>query len=428
MPAQAPGIRADVRTSTLFIHDNLAVLRGLDSESVDLIATDPPFNTKRVFKAPAESRATGQRFDDRWRWNDVTAEWSDVLASDRPGVRKVIEAAAAIEGGSVEPRTGAIMTGRTTNSMAAYLCWMAPRLAECRRILKPTGSIYLHCDDSADSYLRLLMDAVFGRAAYRNTIIWKRQSGNNSATDRCGRITDTLLFYAPGRNTWNGGRHNTLSPGELREYKLAPDGRRYKCDDLTAARPDSDSGNFEWRGCLPPPSRGWAYRLETLEKMLAAGEIELRRGGRAKMRGRIRWLDENQGQKLQSLWTDIGRAGNTSRERTGWATQKPTALYERIVEASSNPGDLVVDPFCGCCTTLVAAERLGRDWIGCDIDPAAEARLHEQMAKLVPDDPRQPSLEIAEAFDVQTTPPTRTRTVPSCRVGSTGLHALPARC
>ena len=180
---------------TLFVADNLRIMRGMNSGSVDLIATDPPFNTKRQFNAPLGSRAAKARFDDRWTWDEVAGEWSDLLGSETPAIRELIEAVAVIEGGSVDRRTGRIDTGRVKNSMAAFLCWMAPRLIEMKRVLKPTGSIYLHCDDSANSYLRLLMDAVFGRKAFRNEIVWC-YTGPGNVKRHFKRKHDTILFYA----------------------------------------------------------------------------------------------------------------------------------------------------------------------------------------------------------------------------------------
>ena len=147
----------------LYVADNLRVMRGIDSNSVDLIATDPPFNTKRLQNAPFKSRAAEQKFDDRWRWDEVTDEWHDVIAAAHPAIKEIIEAAAVIEGGNVDAMTGAVNTGRVKNSIAAFVAWMAPRIVEMHRVLKPTGSIYLHCDPAANSYLRLLLDAVFGR-------------------------------------------------------------------------------------------------------------------------------------------------------------------------------------------------------------------------------------------------------------------------
>ena len=341
--------------------DNLDILRGLNSESIDLVYADPPFNSNKNYEAPIGSEAAGAAFKDTWTLNDVNLAEHGEIADREPKVYAAIDTAGIVHG----------------KAMKSYLIMMAVRLLELRRVLKPTGSLYLHCDDTADAYLRLLCDAVFGAQQMRNAISWKRQTSNNATTGRCGRIVDTLLFYVrTSAATWNGGRH-ALSDRELREYKQTPDGRLYKCDNLTAP---GGSRGFTWRGATPPPSRGWAFTEEVLERMLAAGEIELKANGTAKMRGRVRWLADNEGQKLQNLWTDIQRVGNTARERTGYPTQKPLALLDRIIKASSNPGDVVLDPFCGCATACVSAETLDRQWIGIDLSPVA-AELVEQRLR-----------------------------------------------
>ena len=373
-------MQRNIENRTLFVLDNLHVLRGLDTGSIDLIATDPPFNSRRIFNAPLGSRAAGAKFADRWRWDDVTDEWHDLLATEHAGVKELIEAAAVIEGGGGDRETGRIETGPATNSIAAYLAYMAPRLVEMRRVLKPTGSLYLHCDDAADSYLRLLLDAVFGRAAFRNAITWKRQSSNNAATGRCGRITDTILFYAGDGATWNDDVRHALKDKELKRYRRDARGM-YKADDLTA--PDS-TRRFEWRGTTPKAPRGWAHSREQLEAWWAEGRIIRKQDGAPRLDGLKRYVDPaTAGQKLQNLWIDIERVTNTGRERTGWPTQKPVALYERIVRASTRPGDVVLDPFAGCSTTLVAAENLGRRWIGIDIDPRAHEVVTDRLESLI---------------------------------------------
>ncbi|MYH66248.1 MAG: site-specific DNA-methyltransferase, partial [Chloroflexi bacterium] len=198
-----------------------------------------------------------------------------------------------------------------------------------------------------------------------------------------------LLFYTKSANAnWNQVYHK-LSGAEIREYRLKADGRWYKTENLTAPGINPNR-QFTWRGATPSPSRSWAFDEATLEKMLQEGEIELGRNGNAKLRGRIRFLDENPGQKVQSIWTDIWRIGNTAKERLGYPTQKPLALLERIIKASSNPGDIVLDPFCGCGTTAHAAETLGRKWIGIDISRFSTGlvsrRLLDNFAYLNRDD------------------------------------------
>ena len=188
---------------TLFVADNIHVMRGMNSESVDLIATDPPFNAKRIFNAPLGSKSAKQRFDDRWRWDDVTDEWQDLIATDHPAIKEIIEAAAVIEGGKIDRRTGKIETG-ATNSIAAYLAYMAPRIVEMHRVLKPTGVLFLQCDDAANAYLRLLLDGVFGRAGFINEITVRRTTAKGLASRRLPRNSDTVLAYGKGPKwKWN---------------------------------------------------------------------------------------------------------------------------------------------------------------------------------------------------------------------------------
>ena len=286
-------------------------------------------------------------FDDVWKWTELDDGWLSEIDIHNEALSAVIRAARLAQ----------------NEGTAAYLTMMGVRLLELHRVLKPTGSIYLHCDDTANSYLRLCLDAVFGKAAFRNEIIWKRQSSNNAATKRAGRIADHLLFYAVSNAaTWNGGYH-ALAEKEKKRYRQDEHGRFYKPENLTAPM-TTPSRLFEWRGQKPSKGRGWAHSREALEEMDAKGEILYKRDGTVRLDGRKRYMNPGGGQKLQSIWADIHRIGNTSRERTGWKTQKPLALLQRIIRASSNPGDVVLDPFAGCATCCVAAEMEGRQWVG----------------------------------------------------------------
>ena len=224
---------------------------------------------------------------------------------------------------------------------------------------------------------------------FRNAVTWERTSAHNTA-DRYGNVTDTILFYAAGeRPTWNGGFHvyargEKYSDEQLRRFKHVDEKRgRYRLENLTAPRPNSDSGKFTWRGSTPGPGRGWGYRLEQLEEWWAQGSIRTKRDGTPRLDGLKVFLVDAPGKRLQNLWTDVPRIPNTSAERTGYPTQKPLALLDRIIKASSNPGDVVLDPFCGCATACVSAESLGRQWIGIDLSPVAatlvESRLHDQF-------------------------------------------------
>ena len=197
--------------------------------------------------------------------------------------------------------------------------------------------------------------------------------------EKSRRIVDYLLFYAGADAVWNHQVRHNLSEKELKEYKEDTDGRLYKCDNLTAP---GGRRKFTWRGARPSPSRGWIRSSEELDAMLERGEIELRADGvTAKLRGWKRYLDDNPGQKLQSIWTDILRVGNTARERTMYPTQKPLALLERIISVSSNPDDVVLDPFCGCATTCIAAQRLSRKWVGIDVSPKAVELVDLRLKK-----------------------------------------------
>ena len=347
----------------LYAADCLDILNdaeALPSASVDLIYLDPPFNSNSVYNLPFKSRDRSlkpvEAFEDTWRWRADDDERLSALERN-PKTRPLA---------TVVKFAGEMESGRGKISLAAYLLNMAQRLYAMKRVLKATGSIYLHCDPTASHYLKLIMDAIFGPKNFRNEIVWKRQTSNNAVTKCYGRIADYILFYVNSPNAiWNQIYHE-LSAAELKEYRVDGHGRWYKTENLTAPGTNPNR-QFTWRGATPSPSRSWAFDEATLESMLQEGRIELGRNGKAKLRGRINYLDENPGQKAQSIWTDIKRLGNTAKERLGYPTQKPLALMERIIKASSNPGDTVLDPFCGCGTTAHAAESLGRKWIGIDI-------------------------------------------------------------
>ena len=347
---------ANWKNRTLFIHDNLPILRGMNSNSVGLIATDPPFNTKRQFNAPLGSKSAGQKFKDRWRWDEVTDEWHDLIATNYPAIKELIEAAVVIEGGSISSR-GEIDTGKTKNSIAAFLVWMAPRLIEMRRVLKPTGSIYLHCDPTASHFLKLLMDSVFGRKNFRNEIVWQRVISTASSKVRARRFPtdhDIILFYG----------NPTSFTMQYRPYDANYVQKNYRHNDNDGRGPYS----------LPELASATDERISELER-----DGRLVRRPNAKSHRYKNYLRDKKGVPVNDIWTDIMPLVSASKERTGWKTQKPLALYQRIIEASSNKGDIVLDPFCGCATTCVAAEKLERQWVGIDIDPVAEKVTKERL-------------------------------------------------
>ena len=368
----------------LYFGDNLDILREhIPDESVDLVYLDPPFNSRATYnvlfreKSGEESAAQITAFDDTWHWDlGSEAAYRDVMTNGPAKLVDLLDAMRKFLG---------------QNDMMAYLTMMAQRMVELHRVLKPTGSLYLHCDPTASHYLKLLLDAMFGARNFRNEITWQRTESHNTA-DRYGNVADIIFYYAKTESlTWNRQFHQypngeqRYGDRQLRRFRHRdPDGRVYKLDDLTAPRPDSDSGKFEWRGTTPGPSRGWGYRLEQLEAWWEQGRIQTKRDGTPRMDGLKVYLDDTEGKPLQNVWTDVPRIANTSPERLSYPTQKPEALLERIIASSSNEGDVVLDPFCGCGTTVAVAERLGRRWIGIDITHIAialmKSRLHDTFA------------------------------------------------
>jgi len=362
--------------NALYYGDNLAVLReSIASESVDLIYLDPPFNSNAsynvLFKAPSgeQSQAQIEAFEDSWHWNESAERaFDEVVTGPHSDASIMLKAMRSALG---------------ENDMMAYLAMMAVRLIELHRVLKPTGSLYLHCDPTASHYLKVILDAIFSPQRFLNEITWKRTSSHNTAR-RYGNVADIILFYGKtDQYLWNP-QYTAFSEEQLSRYKPDENGRLYKGENLTADRANSTSGKFEWRGTMPPASRGWGYTVEQLEKWWAEGRILTRKDGSPRMDGLKVYLDQLAGQPLQSMWTDIERIGNTSGERLGYPTQKPLALLERLVAVSSNEGDIVLDPFCGCGTTVHAAQKLNRRWIGIDVTHLAIALVERRLKEAFP--------------------------------------------
>ena len=351
---------------TIWTGDNLDILRGLNSESVDLIYLDPPFNSNRNYSAPVGSAAAGAAFKDTWTLSDLDVAWMGLIADEHPAIYKTLETAGLTHG----------------KGMQSYLCMMAVRLLEMRRVLKDTGSVYLHCDPTASHYLKLVMDSVFGAGNFRSEITWKRTTAHNDST-RFGRNTDILLYYSKSRNrTWNiqYGPYDERYKSRFR-FKDA-DGRAWADYDITAKGLSGGGYEYEYKGAFSL----WRVPLETMERLDAENRLHFTRTGGIR---RKRYLDEMKGRPVQALWDDIDAINSQARERLGYPTQKPLALLERIIKASSNEGDMVLDPFCGCATACVAAENLGRKWVGIDLSPKAielvNVRLKAAMGDLFHD-------------------------------------------
>ena len=354
------------KNRTLFHHDNLAVLRGMNSESVDLIATDPPFNKSKDFHATPDSLAAGASFQDRWSWEkDVHEDWADQITDDYPRLMEAIESARYAH----------------SDGMGAFMCFMAVRLLEMHRVLKPTGSIHLHCDPTASHYLKAVMDAIFGHENFRNEIIWQRTLAKGLASTRLPSNHDVLLCYGKTSHTrWNAlvspYDPNNLDPKTAGKYKHRdPDGRLYRLDNLLNPNKDRPNLTYEFLGV----TRVWRWSRDRMQAAYEAGLVVQRRPGDVPQMKR--YLDEQKGRPMGDVWVDIPPINSQARERVGYPTQKPLNLYERIVTASSDEGNMVLDPFAGCATTLVAAERLKRQWVGIDIWDNAKDVVLSRLAR-----------------------------------------------
>ena len=367
-----------MNTNQLYYGDNLDILRNhIPDESIDLIYIDPPFNSNQAYNVifsetdGSSSQAQIQAFEDTWRWGETTEQVYHELVVTAPHL--LVETIKSFRGFLTE-----------TNLMA-YLVMMALRLVELHRALKPTGSFYLHCDPTASHYLKIILDQIFGVENFRNEIVWARTNAHNMKARYYSKIHDLLLFYSKGDGyTWNK-QYTEYSDAQLSRYKTDENGRLYTGRDLTMSTV-MESRNFEWRGAQPPAHRSWGASLEQLEEWYAAGRILLKKDGTPRLDGLKVYLDELPGKQIPSIWNDIPRIGNTSKERLGYPTQKPLALLERVIKTSSNEGDVVLDAFAGCGTTIEAAATLNRQWIGIDITHLAVALLKYRLADALGDD------------------------------------------
>ena len=299
-----------ITVNTLFTGDNLHILNGLNSRSVDLIYLDPPFNSKRFYSAPIGSKAAGTSFKDMWSWQDVNEAYLERMIESHPALVKFIESIRIIHG----------------KPMMAYLTYMTQRMLEMHRVLKDTGSLYLHCDPTASHYLKIIMDRLFGRDNFRNEIVWCYTGPGSPNMRQFNRKHDLILWYSKG-NEW------TFNKDEVRLPYKDPKQRPRKVFDT-----------------------GGAFSERNIEMMRERGKVP------------------------ETWWVDIAIAARSKKENTGYPTQKPLKLLTRIIKASSNEGDVVLDPFCGCATTCVVAQRLGRKWIGIDIEEKSADLVVERLS------------------------------------------------
>jgi site-specific DNA-methyltransferase (adenine-specific) len=373
--------------NTLYYGDNLDILRRyIKDETIDLVYLDPPFKSNQnynvLFKEKNGSQAASQirAFEDTWTWSqDDEAVYADLVT----------------KGGKVADCLQAFRTFMGPCDMLAYLVMMAPRLVELRRVMKPTASIYLHCDPAASHYLKMMMDSVFNPENFQNEVIWKRTSAH-SGSKRWGPVHDVILFYTKRRDfLWNKifqGYSDEYLEGF---YRFKDEKGRYTTGDLTGAGIRTGDSGKPWRGVNPTEKgRHWGVPNKFIESLLGKDGVKLTVQERLDIldeKGLILWphkgkmprfkryLNENAGVPIVDVITDINPIGSQAGERLGYPTQKPEALLERIIKASSNEGDLVLDPFCGCGTTIAAAQKLKRRWIGIDITHLAITLMKKRL-------------------------------------------------
>jgi len=370
-----------VAGNKLFYGDNLDVLRKrIDNESVDLVYLDPPFNSARNYNVlfgrhkvvdGGSDAAQIQAFSDTWVWTPTTDEQYRSYVTGQLPIR-------------VADALKAFRTLLGENDAMSYLVNMAPRLVELYRVLKPTGSLYLHCDPTMSHYLKVLLDAIFGPTNFRNEIVWKRTSSHNDSL-RYASVQDYVLYYGKSSaGTWNP---QFVAPNEryIAEHYNRKDasGRAYRLDNIVRSASMGPRPNlvYEYKGHTPV--WGWRMVREKLEAVDAAGRLSWSKSHTPYL---VRYLDEMSGTTLSTIWDDIPPINSQAAERLGYPTQKPLALMERIITASSNPGDVVLDPFCGCGTTIDAAVRLKRRWVGIDVTFIAVDLIEKRLLHTYGDD------------------------------------------
>ena len=384
-------MQANFVDKTIWTGDNLNILRGLNSESVDLIYLDPPFNSNRDYEAPVGSKAAGAAFKDAWTLSDLDVAWIGLIADEHPSVAHLLDTASRTHG----------------KGMQSYLTMMAVRLLEMRRVLKTTGSIYLHCDPTASHYLKLLMDAIFGAGLYKAEITWQRTPAHSDSRT-FGNVCDKILFYGTSRINADAIRTPLASSYIKSHYSFSDKRGRYRTDNLTGPGLSSGESGQSWREydpsdigrCWSVPKAGkYAVWIDhnvipgflSMDSVLARldaldGADMIVHSAKGSVPQLKRYLSANPGQVPSNNWTDISPINSQAKERVGYPTQKPLKLLERIIAASSNPGDMVLDPFAGCATACVAGGEAGQGVgrhrpiaKGCRVGEPAPSGLHGRL-------------------------------------------------
>ena len=363
----------NLKNRSIFRSDNIEVLENINNDCIDLIYLDPPFNKNKIFTAPIGSQAEGAEFSDIFREEDVKDDWVQTIKEDNEKLHNFLNGIKSID-------------GRQSYNYC-YLCYMAIRLIEMHRILKDTGSLYLHCDPTMSHSLKIVLDCIFGGDKFINELIWKKTNSPKSQSKAFGEQHDIIFLYAKDKNFLFSKIYKKLDENAIKVYSHKDDKGKFQTVALIAGGLQNYSGRkqFEFKGLTKP----WLCSLKTLNNLWDKGLIHTTRNGiyRKKI-----YLNEVKGSLVSDLFVDseVKPLQGKSKEMTGFPTQKPLALLERIIKASSNEGDLVLDPFCGCATTCVAAEKLGRKWIGIDVSYKAyelvKTRLNDEIPSELWDD------------------------------------------
>ncbi len=381
--------------NTLYYGDNLPILRDhIKSESIDLVYLDPPFNSNRsynvLFKDESGHEADAQitAFEDAWHWSSHTEHTYQELVTNT--------------GGRVADIVSALRQFIGTNQMMAYLVMMAARLVELRRVLKPTGSLYLHCDPTASHYIKMLLDAIFDPRNFRNEIVWQRVPAKGLTSRQLPNNHDVILCYQRSDQAiWNADSmfrpYDVLNLDDKTATKYChhdSDGRIYRLDNLINPNPDRPNLTYEFLGV----TKVWRWTKDRMRAAYGAGLVVQSRPGAVPQLKR--YLDGQRGRPLGDVWIDIPPINSQAQERLGYPTQKPVALLERIVKASSNPGDVILDPFCGCGTTIAAAQKLNRQWIGIDVTHLAIALQKYRLKDMFSLEEKKDYVVIGEPEDI----------------------------
>ncbi len=379
----------NIENRTIFCRDNIDILQGINSDSIDLIYLDPPFNKDKKFTAPIGSSAEGAGFKDYFREEDVKDEWLQTISEDNPELYNFLNGVKLIS------------TNKYYIYNFCYLAYMAIRLLEMHRILKQTGCIYLHCDSTMSHYLKLLLDIIFGEKNFKNEVTWKRTSAHNDGM-KFGRITDSIFYY---QKSDTHQFKNVFVPREDASYfpyREEKTGRHYRLEKIDGKGKQNTRMVFGHKVTSPIGRMFWSQ--EKIDEAVADNKI-IYDPIKHKKPYVKKYMDDDEGNQIQNLWADISTNTMKENEKTKYPTQKPLALLERIIKASSSEGDIVLDPFCGCATTCVASEKLKRQWVGIDVSHKAYELVEKRLAKEVE---WSDSLFHENLINYTTTPPKRT--------------------